>query len=80
MNNLFIVRLWDGGDGLWIDVSKAISKIEAEKIWNKETENGTINKCYADGNYYQIFPANTTMLYRSGGAFPGRTDNLENEE
>lgn len=59
----YIVRLWDGGDGYWIDISKPLSKEDATSLWNKETKNGTCNTKYEDYDYYAIFPANTVMLY-----------------
>ena len=59
----YIVRLYDGFDNLWIDVSEAVSKEEAEKIWNEKTNNGTKNKCFNDIDYYKIFPADTKMLF-----------------
>lgn len=37
----FIVRLYDGFDNQWMDVSKAVSHKEAVKIWNEFTHNGT---------------------------------------
>ena len=61
---LFIVRLYDGFDNEWIDVSEAVSQKEAEKIWNGKTNNGTKNYCYGDIDYYAIFPSNTQMLFR----------------
>lgn len=57
----FVVRLWDMFDG-WIDVTGPVSKKKAEKIWNKETDNGSRKTKYADGDYYAIFPANTKMV------------------
>lgn len=64
MKDKFTVRLWDRNDG-WIDLHDAIavSKEEADKIWNRETKNGTRNTCYSDGDYYKIFEANTKMIY-----------------
>ncbi len=71
---LYIVRLYDGGDHYWIDISKPVTHAEAEKIWNEKTKNGTVNTKYDDFDYYSIFPANTKMLfnpddfdYRNGG-------------
>lgn len=61
LEKLFIVRLFDMFDG-WIDISKPVTKGEADKIWNESTENGTKNTKYADGDYYAIFPADTKML------------------
>lgn len=59
---LFIVRLYDMFDG-WIDVSRELSKEEAEKELNLNTENGTKNTKYEDGSYYCIFPAVTRMWH-----------------
>lgn len=71
---LYIVRLWDGGDHVWIDVSKPLPREEADEIWNKETKNGTEKTKYDDFDYYRVFPADTRMLfnpddfdYRNGG-------------
>lgn len=58
----FVVRLWDMFDG-WIDISEPVTKEEADRIWNKETADGTKNTKYADGDYYSIFPADTKMFY-----------------
>lgn len=58
---LFILRLWDMFDG-WIDVSKPVSKDEADKLFNEETNNGTRNTKYSDGDYYRVFPADTRMI------------------
>lgn len=59
---LFVVRLWDMLDG-WIDITGPLSREEADKVWNKETHNGTRNTEYAHGDYYKVFPANTRMVY-----------------
>lgn len=74
MDNLFIVRLWDGMDGIWCDVSEPVTKQEADRIWNERTENGTKSTKYADIDYYAIFPADTAMLYRSGQSLMGLED------
>lgn len=58
----YVVRLFDMFDG-WIDISKAISKEEADALWNERTKNGTQKTKFADGDYYAIFPANTTMVF-----------------
>ena len=56
------VRLYDMFDG-WIDCTGAISEEDAITYWNKETNNGTRKICYGDGDYYAIFPAETTMIH-----------------
>jgi hypothetical protein len=58
---LFIVRLFDMFDG-WIDISPAVPKAEADRIWNQRTQNGTRNIRYEEGDYYAIYPADTRML------------------
>lgn len=65
LENLFVVRLYDGFDNEWMDVSKPVSKEEATKIWNEKTKNGTQNTKYDDIDYYHIYPADTRMLYSS---------------
>ena len=61
----YIVRLYDGFDNEWMDISKPVSKDEAMKIWNKETLDGTKNTCFDDIDYYKIFPADTRMFFSS---------------
>lgn len=63
MDKLYIVRLYDGFDGLWVNVSEPVSKGEADKILNKKTDNGTKNTSYDDIDYYKIFPADTKMVF-----------------
>ncbi len=73
MSDLFIVRVWDGMDGCWCDCTEPVSKEEADKVWNKETKNGTEKTKFSDIDYYKIFPADTNMLYNgSFTMFPGR--------
>lgn len=61
---LFIVRLYDGFDNKWMDVSEPVSKEEADRIWNEKTENGKKRTSYEDIDYFEIFPADTQMLFR----------------
>ena len=63
---LFVVRLYDGFDNQWMDVTKPIPKAEAEKDWNERTKNGTEKTNYGDIDYYKIYPAGTRMLYSEG--------------
>lgn len=60
---LYIVRLYDGFDNIWIDVSKPVTKEEANRIYAEKTNNGTKMTSYQNIDYYRIFPADTTMLY-----------------
>ena len=65
IEKLFIVRIYDGFDYEWYDVSDAVSKEEADRIWNEKTNNGTQKTQYNDIDYYKIFPADTKMLFSS---------------
>lgn len=60
----FVVRLYDGFDNIWMDVSSAVTKEEADKIWGEKTDNGTRKTKFDDIDYYKIFPADTRMLFR----------------
>jgi len=59
---LYVVRLYDGFDNIWIDVSDEVSYEEAEEIWNEKTNDGTEKTSFDDIDYYDIFEADTTML------------------
>ena len=63
-DQLFIVRLYDGFDYVWIDVSGAVTKQEADRIYNEKTDNGKHKTKYEDIDYYCIFPADTVMHFR----------------
>lgn len=58
---LKIVRLHDMMDG-WIDITGPVTEEEAMRIWNEKTGNGTHNFQYDHGDYYDVFPADTSML------------------
>ena len=60
-----VVRLYDGFDGKWMNVTSPVSYDEALQVWNERTANGTKNRSFSDINYYAIFPADTTMLFGS---------------
>lgn len=64
---LYKVRLYDGFDYEWIDITEAISYDEAQKVWNERTSNGTKNCKFADIDYYAIFPSDTVMVYSVEG-------------
>jgi len=46
----------------WIDISGDLTKAEADALWLKKTNHGRKNTCYADGDYYMVFPAGTKMI------------------
>lgn len=58
----YVVRLYDGFDNCWIDVSDPVSRKEADKIWNEKTDNGTKKTSYANIDYFSVFEADTIML------------------
>lgn len=62
-SDLFIVRHFDGFDNCWMDVSEAVEREEADRIWNDKTEGGTKNTSYNDIDYYKVFPADTRMVF-----------------
>jgi hypothetical protein len=60
----FVVRVWDGMDGCWCDVSdEPLTKTAAIQMWMEKTENGTKAISFDDIDYYKIFPYETTMMY-----------------
>jgi hypothetical protein len=66
MPELFIVRLYDGFDNQWIDITGPVSEEVAQKVWNEKTDNGTKKSKFEHIDYYRIFPANTKMLFSDG--------------
>ena len=62
-DQLYVVRMYDGFDYYWFDVTEPMSKEEAEAEWNKRTCNGTVKANYNHVDYYAVFPADTKMLY-----------------
>ena len=59
----FIVRLYDGFDNEWIDVTNPVNYSYAKRIWNKKTKKGTEKTNFNDIDYYEIFPADTIMCF-----------------
>ena len=68
----YIVRLYDRFDRYWTDVSSPVSSGEADRLWNEYTKNGTEHTRYEDGSYYEIFPADTEMLFSADRLAKGR--------
>ena len=67
-DKLFVVRLYDGFDNEWFDVTdKPVTRLEATKILAEKTNNGTEKTSFDDIDYYDIFPADTTMKYSKKG-------------
>lgn len=46
----------------WIDIFTG-SYDDVKACYNKKTSNGKYYTKYSDGSYFDIFPANTKMLY-----------------
>tara|TARA_Y100000034_G_C6755183_1_gene335955 strand:- start:66 stop:326 length:261 start_codon:yes stop_codon:yes gene_type:complete len=57
----WVLRIFDMFDG-WVGGWTVMSAEEALAEWNKKTNNGTKNTCFADGDCWHIFPADTRML------------------
>lgn len=64
-NARYVVRHYDGFDETWTDITGPLPWLEASRVWNERTEDGTKHTKYADIDYYNIFPADTEMLHRS---------------
>lgn len=76
---LFVVRLWDGFDGEWMDVSDPLPKAEATKLCGDKNEArigsaaGKREGSYSDIDYYAVFPAATKMVFSEGRSQTGRS-------
>lgn len=62
----FVVRLWDGFDGEWMDVSGPCDSEKAKQEWSKRTKGGTENTSYGDIDYYAIYPTTVRMRFSDG--------------
>lgn len=60
----YTLRHYDSFDGYWIDIKTDISYNEAFRRWLAKTEHGTKYATYSHGAYFDIFPADTKMLFR----------------
>ena len=52
---LWVVRLFDGFDNEWMDITEPVSKTEADRVWNERTKNGTEKVDFNDIDYYKKF-------------------------
>lgn len=57
-DRLYVVRLYKSG---WVDVTKPISKKEANIVWKEKTKDGTENTKCENGDYYKVFRVGTEM-------------------
>lgn len=63
---LFVVRLYDSFDNQWCDITVALPRAQADRVWKAKTANGTRQTKYEDGDYFEIFPAGSVMLFSNG--------------
>jgi hypothetical protein len=63
---LYVVRLYDGFDNQWMDVSDPVCYTEARKVWDEKTKKGTEKVSFEDIDYFKIFPADTKMICADG--------------
>ena len=68
---LYVVRLYDGFDNIWMDVSKPLPYDKAKEIWMEKTKDGTKNTKFSDIDYYKLFPADTKMLFTAENYYEG---------
>lgn len=59
----YTLRHYDAYDHYWFDVKANIGYQEAKALWLEETKNGTRYTQYSDGAYFDIFPADTRMIF-----------------
>jgi hypothetical protein len=60
---LYTVRLYDGFDHNWIDIEAGIPYEDARLAWNEYTKGGTEKTRYEDIDYFDIFEADTKMVF-----------------
>lgn len=71
MTDLYVVRLYDGFDNEWMDVSDPMSKEEADKACGDMNEArggsgaGKREGSYFDIDYYAVYPSDTRMVFSS---------------
>ena len=69
---LYVVRLYDGFDYMWMDVSEPLPYNKAKEIWLEKTNGGKTRTKFEHIDYYAIFPADTRMLYSHENVVEGR--------
>jgi hypothetical protein len=62
----FVVRMWDGMDGAWCNVTGAVSADEALRVWAERTKDGTVRVAFAEIDYFRIFAHDTAMFWDGG--------------
>ena len=66
-NKMYVVRLYDGFDNEWMDISKELPYEEARKVWLEKTNGGKERTNFNGIDYYHIFPADTAMRFSEKG-------------
>lgn len=70
----FIVRLWDGWDGEWMDVSEPLPYLEARELAGNNNAGrggqlaGKREGNFNDGDYYAVFESDTKMVFSDGNS------------
>jgi hypothetical protein len=66
---LWIVRLYDGFDNEWMDVSDPMPEAAAKQLAGDKNENahGKRDAGYDNIDYYRAFEADTTMVFSRKG-------------
>jgi hypothetical protein len=70
----YVVRLWDGFDGEWMDVSGPLSRADADKLAGDRNQArigagaGNRHGNFDEIDYYAVFPASTRMRFADGNS------------
>lgn len=64
---IFVVRLFDGFDNEWMDVTGPLSAEEAMAQWSARTDEGRKHTSYDDIDYYAIYPTTVQMFFSAQG-------------
>lgn len=60
---LYTVRHYDGFDNNWIDIKADVPYEVARQVWDDHTKGGTENTRFEDIDYFDIFEADTKMIF-----------------
>jgi hypothetical protein len=63
----FVVWLWDGMDGEWMEVTGPLSEADAATEWLLRTDNGSRNIVYGEIDYYAIYPTTVKLVFSEDG-------------
>lgn len=74
IDQIWTVRLWDGFDGEWMDVSEPMTQVAADNLAGDKNAarggslEGKREGSYGDIDYYKAFPADTRMIFADGNS------------